>query len=387
MTASTLKRGACAIVGVAESDLGEVAAGLSAIDLMAQATHRALQDCGLTLRDVDGVFATTSQSRMPTLALCEYLGVKPRYHDGTNIGGSSFMSMVAHAQAAIQSGLCEVALITYGSTQRSMGRANVAAPDVNPYESPYRPIYTSSSYALAASRHMHQYGTTREQLAHIAVAARQWALLNPSAWEKQPLTIDEVLGARMISSPLTVRDCCLVTDGGGALIMTSAERAADLGSRPAYVLGVGEDLSHYSISSMPDLTVTGAARSGAAAYAMAGLRPRDIDVVEVYDAFTITTLLFLEDLGFCPKGEGGRFVADGAIAPGGVLAVNTNGGGLSYGHPGMYGVFVLIEAVRQVRGEAGRRQVSGCETAIAHGNGGTLSSQSTVILGSAATMS
>ncbi len=387
MTGSTLKRGACAIVGVAESDLGEVAAGLSAIDLMAQATHRALQDCGLTLRDVDGVFATTSQSRMPTLALCEYLGIKPRYHDGTNIGGSSFMSMVAHAQAAIQSGLCEVALITYGSTQRSMGRANVAAPDVNPYESPYRPIYTSSSYALAASRHMHQYGTTREQLAHIAVAARQWALLNPSAWEKQPLTIDEVLGARMISSPLTVRDCCLVTDGGGALIMTSAERAADLRSRPAYVLGVGEDLSHYNISSMPDLTVTGAARSGASAYAMAGLRPRDIDVVEVYDAFTITTLLFLEDLGFCPKGEGGRFVADGAIAPGGALAVNTNGGGLSYCHPGMYGVFVLIEAVRQVRGEAGRRQVSGCETAIAHGNGGTLSSQSTVILGSAATRS
>ena len=387
MTASMLKRGACAIVGVAESDLGEVAAGLSSIDLMAQATHRALQDCGLTLRDVDGVFATTSQSRMPTLALCEYLGVKPRYHDGTNIGGSSFMSMVAHAQAAIQSGLCEVALIAYGSTQRSMGRANVAAPDVNPYESPYRPIYTSSSYALAASRHMHEYGTTREQLAHIAVAARQWALLNPSAWEKQPLTVSEVLGARMVSSPLTVRDCCLVTDGGGALIMTSAERAADLGSRPAYVLGVGEDLSHYSISSMPDLTVTGAARSGAAAYAMSGLTPRDIDVVEVYDAFTITTLLFLEDLGFCPKGEGGRFVAEGAIAPGGVLAVNTNGGGLSYCHPGMYGVFVLIEAVRQVRGEAGRRQVPGCETAIAHGNGGTLSSQSTVILGSAATMS
>ncbi|MDB5774442.1 MAG: thiolase [Herbaspirillum sp.] len=387
MTAPVLKRGACAIVGVAESGLGEVGAGFSAIDLMAQATHRALQDCGLSLRDVDGVFATTSQSRMPTLALCEYLGVKPRYHDGTNIGGGSFMSMVAHAQAAIQSGLCEVALIAYGSTQRSMGRANVAAPDVNPYESPYRPIYTASSYALAASRHMHQYGTTREHLASIAVAARQWALLNPSAWEKQPLTIDQVLGARMVSSPLTVRDCCLVTDGGGALIVTSAERAANLASSPAYVLGVGEDMSHYSISSMPDLTVTGAVRSGAAAYAMSGLRPRDIDVVEVYDAFTITTLLFLEDLGFCPKGEGGRFVSEGAIAPGGVLPVNTNGGGLSYCHPGMYGIFVLIEAVRQIRGEAGRRQVSGCETAIAHGNGGTLSSQSTVILGSAATMS
>jgi acetyl-CoA acetyltransferase len=386
MTGSMLKRGSCAIVGVAESDLGEVGAGLSAIDLMAQATYRALQDCGLSLREVDGVFATTSQSRMPTLALCEYLGVKPRYHDATNIGGGSFMSMVAHAQAAIQAGLCEVALIAYGSTQRSVGRANVAAADANPYEFPYRPIYTSSSYALAASRHMYQYGTTREHLAHIAVAARQWALLNPAAWEKHPLTLDEVLGARMVSSPLTVRDCCLVTDGGGALIMTSAERAADLRSRPAYVLGVGEELSHYSISSMPDLTVTGAARSGAAAYAMAGLTPREIDVVEVYDAFTITTLLFLEDLGFCPKGEGGPFVADGAIAPGGVLPVNTNGGGLSYCHPGMYGVFVLIEAVRQIRGEAGRRQVSGCETAIAHGNGGTLSSQSTVILGGGATM-
>ncbi len=386
MTSSMLKRGACAIVGVAESDLGEVSAGLSAIDLMAQATYRALQDCGLSLRDVDGVFATTSQSRMPTLALCEYLGLRPRYHDGTNIGGGSFMSMVAHAQAAIQSGLCEVALITYGSTQRSVGRVNVAAPDTNPYESPYRPIYTSSSYALAASRHMYQYGTTREHLAHIAVAARQWALLNPSAWEKRPLTLDEVLGARMVSSPLTVRDCCLVTDGGGALIMTSAERAADLSSRSAYVLGVGDELSHYSISCMPDLTVTGAARSGAAAYAMSGLTPQEIDVVEVYDAFTITTLLFLEDLGFCPKGEGGRFVADGAIAPGGALPVNTNGGGLSYCHPGMYGIFVLIEAVRQVRGEAGRRQVPGCETAIAHGNGGTLSSQSTVILGGEATM-
>jgi acetyl-CoA acetyltransferase len=380
MTEAPLKRGACAIVGAAESDIGQVAAGLSPLDLMAQATVRALDDAGLNLADVDGVFATTSQSRMPTLALCEYLGIQPRYHDGTNIGGCSFMSMVAHAQAAIQAGLCSVALIAYGSTQRSLGRANVAAPDANPYESPYRPLYTASSYALAASRHMHEFGTSREQLAQIAVSARQWALLNPKAWEKEPLTVEDVMRSRMVSSPLTVRDCCLVTDGGGALIVTSAERARSLRSKPAYVLGVGEHLSHYNISSMRDLTVTGARESGAAAYAMAGLRPRDIDVVELYDAFTITTLLFLEDLGFCPKGEGGRFVADGAIAPGGRLPVNTNGGGLSYCHPGMYGVFVLIEAVRQLRGEAGRRQVAGCETAIAHGNGGTLSAQSTVIL-------
>jgi acetyl-CoA acetyltransferase len=386
MTQPHLKRGACAIVGVAESDLGEVAPGLSPMDLMGQATHRALADAGLSLRDIDGLFATTSQSRMPTLALAEYLGIRPRYHDGTNIGGCSFMSMVAHAQAAIEAGLCEVALITYASTQRTMGRNNVAAPDVNPYEAPYRPLYTASSYALAASRHMHQYGTTREQLAHIAVAARQWALLNPKAWEKEPLSVEDVLRSRMVSTPLSVRDCCLVTDGGGALIVTSAARARTLRKKPAYVLGVGEDLGHYSISNMPDLTVTGAVRSGAAAYAMAGLQPRDIDVVQVYDAFTITTLLFLEDLGFCPKGEGGRFVADGAIAPGGRLAVNTSGGGLSYCHPGMYGVFVLIEAVRQLRGEAGLRQVAGCETAIAHGNGGTLSAQSTVVLGTEATL-
>jgi len=386
MTQHALKRGACAIAGVAESDLGEVAAGLSPLDLMGQAAQRALADAGLSLRDVDGLFATTSQSRMPTLALAEYLGIRPRYHDGTNIGGCSFMSMVAHAQAAIEAGLCEVALIAYASTQRSLGRANVAAPDVNPYESPYRPLYTASSYALAASRHMHEYGTTREQLAQVAVAAREWALLNPQAWEKQPLTVADVLGSRMVSTPLTVRDCCLVTDGGGAIIVTSAERAKTLRKRPAYVLGVGEDLGHYSISNMPDLTVTGAVRSGAAAYAMAGLRPADIDVVQVYDAFTITTLLFLEDLGFCPKGEGGRFVADGAIAPGGRLPVNTSGGGLSYCHPGMFGIFVLIEAVRQLRGEAGRRQVARCETAIAHGNGGTLSAQSTVILGTQATL-
>jgi acetyl-CoA acetyltransferase len=384
MTHASL-RGACAIVGAAESDLGEVAAGMSPFDLMAQATHRALADCGLTLGDVDGVFAVTSQSRMPTLGLCEYLGIRPRYQDGANIGGASFLSMVSHAQAAIAAGLCDVALIAYGSTQRTMGRANVAAPDANPYEAPYRPIYTASSYALAASRHMHEFGTTREQLAEIAVAARGWALRNPKAWEKEPLTIDDVLGARMLSSPLTVRDCCLVTDGGGALIVCSAARAAHLRSRPAYILGTGEATSHLNISQMPDLITTAAVQSGAAAYAMAGLRPRDIDVVQVYDAFTITTLLFLEDLGFCPKGEGGRFVAEGAIAPGGRLPVNTNGGGLSYCHPGMYGIFVLIEAVRQVRGDAGQRQVPDCNTAIAHGNGGTLSSQSTVILGSAAT--
>jgi acetyl-CoA acetyltransferase len=382
----TLTRGAAAIVGAAESDLGQVAADLSVVDLMAQGVHRALADCGLQLSDVDGVFATNGQSRMPSPVLCEYLGLQPRIHDSTMMGGSSFMTLVAHAQAAIEAGLCEVAVIAYGSTQRSAGRRNVAPKEYIPYETPFRPLTPASAYALAASRHMHQYGTTREQLAEVAVAARRWALLNPRAWEKTPLTVADVLASRVVSYPLTVRDCCLVTDGGGALVMTSAERAKSLRKPPAYVLGVGECLSHHTISNMPDLTVTGAARSGAQAYAMAQLKASDIDVVQVYDAFTITTLLFLEDLGFCAKGEGGAFVRDGAIAPGGRLPVNTSGGGLSYCHPGMFGLFVLIEAVRQLRGECGQRQVPGCETAIAHGNGGVLSSQSTVVLGTAATL-
>ncbi|MDE2394007.1 MAG: thiolase [Burkholderiales bacterium] len=381
-----LSRGAAAIVGVAESDLGEVAPGLGVVDLMAQGTARALDDCGLALSDVDGVFAASGQSRMASVALCEYLGLKPRWHDSTMQGGSSFMTHVAHAQAAIEAGLIEVALIAYGSTQRSAGRKNVAPREYNPYETPFKPLTPASAYALAASRHFHEYGTTREQLAEIAVAARHWALMNPRAWEKAPLTVAEVLASRMVSHPLTVRDCCLVTDGGGALIMTSAARARGLRKPPAFVLGMGESLSHLSISNMADLTVTAARESGAQAYAMAGLAAKDIDAVEVYDAFTITTLLFLEDLGFCPKGEGGRFVMDGAIAPGGRLPVNTNGGGLSYCHPGMYGLFVLIEAVRQIRGECGERQVAGCETAIAHGNGGVLSAQSTVILGTSATL-
>ncbi|MES2184557.1 MAG: acetyl-CoA acetyltransferase [Pseudomonadota bacterium] len=381
-----LRRGSCAIVGVAESDLGHVASGLSPIDLMAQGVTRALADCGLQLRDVDGLFGAATQSRMLTLALAEYLGIQPRHGDSTYLGGSSFMTHVAHAQAAIEAGLCEVAVITYGSTQRSDGRSATRGKDVNPYETPFRPFLPASAYALAASRHMHDYGTTREHLAEVAVAARQWALLNPAAWEKTALGIDDVLKARMVSYPLTVRDCCLVTDGGGAIVMTSAERARSLRKPPVYVLGCGEFSSHTAISNMPDLTTTGARASGQQAYRMAGLAPKDIDVRALYDAFTITTLLFLEDLGFCGKGEAGPFIADGKLRPGGALPTNTNGGGLSYCHPGMYGLLLLVEATRQIRGECGRRQVPGCETAIAHGNGGVMSSQSTVILGGSSTV-
>ncbi len=383
---SGLQRAGAAIVGAAESDLGHVAEGLNPIDLMAQGITRALDDCGLALRDVDGLLCAATQSRTSGLSLSEYLGISPSYIDTTILGGSSFMFQVGHALAAIQLGLCRVAVIAYGSTQRSVGRRQASVREINPYETPYRPFLPSTAYALAASRHMHQYGTTREQLAAVAVAARQWALLNPVAWEKKPLTIAEVLGARMVSYPFTVRDICLVTDGGGAIVLTAPERAKGLKKPPVFVLGCGSAITHANISSMPDLTVTGALQSGQEAYAMAGLAATDIDVVELYDAFTINTILFLEDLGFCPKGEGGRFVEDGHIAPGGGLPVNTNGGGLSYCHPGMYGLFLLIEAVRQLRGDAGARQVPGAKTAIAHGNGGVLSSQSTVILGTQATV-
>ena len=381
-----LARGGAALVGVAESDLGHVAEGMTPIDLMAQGTARALADSGLGLKDVDGLFCATAQARTSGLSLAEYLGISPAYIDTTILGGSSFEFHVAHAAAALQLGLCNVAVIAYGSTQRSIGRRQASVREVNPYETPYRPFLPSTAYALAASRHMHEFGTTREQLAEVAVAARQWALLNPAAWEKKPLTVPEVLGARMISYPFTVRDICLVTDGGGAIVLTRPDRAKSLKKKPVYVLGHGQAITHANISSMPDLTVTGALASGREAYAMAGLAARDIDVVELYDAFTINTILFLEDLGFCRKGEGGAFVEGGRIAPGGALPVNTNGGGLSYCHPGMYGLFLLIEAVRQLRGECGARQVNGAETAIAHGNGGVLSSQSTVILGTEATI-
>ena len=296
-----LKRGGAAIVGAAESDLGHVADGLNPIDLMAQGIARAAEDAGLKLRDIDGLLCATTQSRTSGLNLSEYLGISPRFIDTTILGGSSFMFHVAHAVAALQLGLCEIAAIAYGSTQRSVGRRQASVREINPFETPYRPFLPSTAYALAASRHMHEFGTTREQMAEVAVAARQWALLNPAAWEKKPLTVQEALNARMVSYPFTVRDICLVTDGGGAIILTSPERARSLKKPPVYVLGCGQAITHANISSMRDLTVTGAAQSGREAYAMAGLAAKDIDVVELYDAFTINTILFLEDLGSVRK--------------------------------------------------------------------------------------
>jgi acetyl-CoA acetyltransferase len=381
-----MTRGSVAIVGAAESDLGAVAALMSPIDLMAQGIHRALVDAGLTLPDVDGLFCATTQARTSAMSLAEYLGLPNAYTDSTIVGGSSFEVHVAHAHAALEAGLCSVAVVAYGSTQRTVGRRAASAREFNPYEAPFRPFLPASAYAMAANRHMHLYGTTREQMAEVAVAARDWALLNPVAWEKAPLTVADVLNARPISDPFTVRDICLVTDGGGAIVLVRADRARVMRHKPVYVLGSGQAITHASITSMPDLTRTGAIESGARAYHAAGVKPDDIDVLALYDAFTINTILFLEDLGFCAKGEGGPFVQGGRIGPKGALPVNTNGGGLSYCHPGMYGLFLLIEAVRQLRGDCGQRQVSDAELALVHGNGGVLSAQATTVLGGPATV-
>jgi acetyl-CoA acetyltransferase len=379
-------RGSAAIAGVATFGNGETP-GFTDMELLGRSARAAVADAGLKMADIDGLCTASASATMWGLPVVEYLGLNPRYIDTTMLGGSSFIAHLLPAMQAIRSGQCSAVLVCYGSAQRSaaFGRREIVAArrflDPQPYEHPYEPMLPVSAYALAASRHMHEFGTTREQLADVAVAARAWAQLNPEAFMREPLTRQDVLGARMVSHPLTVRDCCLVTDGGGAYVLVSAERAKDLPRKPVYVLGNATAVWNRQISSMPDLTVTAAKQSGAEAFAMAGLAPRDIDVVQLYDAFTINTLLFLEDLGFCPKGEGGRFVADGAIAPGGRLPVNTNGGGLSCTHPGMYGIFALIEAVRQLRGECGERQVKNARTALAHGNGGMLSSQATAVLG------
>jgi acetyl-CoA acetyltransferase len=383
-------RGTVAIAGVGLAGCGE-APGWTETEIAAAAAKSALDDAGLGVHEVDGLVVASTNIFMSGLALAEHLGVRPKFTESTMVGGSSFVGHLMPAALALNAGLCDTVLVAYGSNQRTgVGRAEAGkykmALDPQVFEHPYKPFNPPTSYALAAARHMHQYGTTRAQLAEIAVAARNWARLNPEAFAREPLTVDEVLASRMISDPLTVRDCCLVTDGGGAYVLVRAERAKDLPKKPAYLLGAGAAHWHRQISSMPDLTVTAATESGRRAYEMAGLGAQDVDVVELYDAFTINTLLFLEDLGFCGKGEGGAFVSGGRIAPGGALPVNTNGGGLSCVHPGMYGIFLLIEAVRQLRGEAGARQVQDAAVALAHGNGGVLSSQITAILGTKDTL-
>ncbi|MFC9839239.1 acetyl-CoA acetyltransferase [Rhodococcus sp. NPDC127530] len=372
------------ILGTGQAGLGH-AGGRSEQEIIAQAAGKAVAASGLEWADIDGLVTSSLTSPWWVMRMAEYLGIRPRFSDTTMFGGSSFIADIKTAKLAIEAGDCENVLICYGATPRSAPSSTAindmrAALDPQPYEQVYKPFNPASSYALAAARHMHEFGTTREQLAAVAVAARKWAQLNPDAFSRDELTIDDVLGSKMISDPITVRDCCLVTDGAGAFVVTSADRAEKLHTKPIHVLGTGHAHWHRQISCMENLTVTPAVESGSRAFAESGLRPDEIDVVELYDAFTINPILFLEDLGFCAKGEGGEFVSDGRIEPGGDFPLNTNGGGLSFGHPGMYSIFLVIEAVAQLRGESGDAQVSDAETALVHGNGGVLSSQATAIL-------
>lgn len=378
-------RGKTAIVGMGVAGVGE-APGYSAIELLGLSVHAALADAGLRFGDIDAVFAATSSHAFASMSVTEYLGLKPKYFDSTNVGGSSFEMHLLQASLALDAGLCDVALICYGSNQRTAGGRLVSMSEPQWHETPYAPRHPITAYALAASRHMHQFGTTREMLADVAVSARQWANLNPDAFARGLLTRDDILSKRMVSDPLTSGDCCLVTDGAAACILVRSDRARDFPQKPVYFLGAAGANWHRSIQAMPNLTVTAASESGPRAFEMAGLTRGEVDLVMLYDAFTINTILFLEDLGFCPKGEGGRFVQDGRIAPGGELAVNTNGGGLSCVHPGMYGMFLIAEGVAQIRGEAGERQLKTADVALLHGNGGTLSSQVTAFLGSEAVL-
>ena len=383
-------RGAAAIVGVDDdvSPTGEL--DRSGRELEVAMVLGALEDAGLTLADVDGVCHADS-----AVAFAEYLGIHPVFTDSTMTGGSSYEVHVEHAAAAIAAGVCDVVVSVYAATPRSdrtRGRPRVrrAMAGPNPmveWDMPYGLRTPMGPYALAAARHMHEFGTTAEQLAQIAVSTRAWAALNPRARYRDPLTVEDVLASPLQVSPLHLLDCCLVTDGAGAFVMTSAERARSLPKPPVYVLGAATCTDHAGIGQMPDLTTTPGVVSGAKAFAMAGLSPSDVDVLMGYDSFTITALLHLEDLGFCAKGEGGPFAAEGSLGPGrGPLAMNTNGGGLSFTHPGMYGMFLITEAVRQLRGECGERQVEGAEVAVAHGSGMLLSVMSTAVLGTESTL-
>lgn len=374
-----------AIVGAAETaKLGRIP-DQSALELHAEAARAAVADAGLTLSDIDGL----ATAGMPAVTVAHHLGLQPSFVDGTYIGGGSFLLHVRHAIAAIDAGLCQNVLITHGSSARSRighrPRLSDPASPIGQFEQPYGTVSPPTMFPIGILRYMKEFGLTHEQLASVPVAQRQWAARVPRAMFREPISVADVLASRMIAYPLHLLQCCLVTDGGGALVVTSAERGRAGGwpKPPVYVLGAGESAVTSMISTMPDFTTSGAfASSSAAAYAQAGLGPRDVDHLMVYDAFAHLPIYALEDCGFVGRGEAGAFVAEGHTRPGGSLPMNTNGGGLSYTHTGLYGMFLLLEAVRQVRGEADA-QVPGVDVSMVQAVGGMFEAAGTLILGSA----
>jgi acetyl-CoA acetyltransferase len=382
-------RGAVAIVGAAESERIGVVPDRSALELHVESARLALADAGLGIGDVDGVAA----AGISPVVVAHALGITPTYLDGTMVGGCSFLVHVRHALAAIAAGLAEVVLITHGES----GRSRVGAPPrvLDPaspqgqFEAPYGPVGPPTLFPIGVLRYMQRYGLTHEQLASVAVAQRRWAHRVPRAMFRDLITVEDVLASRMVAYPMHLLECCLVTDGGGALVVTSAARAkAAPGPRPpVYVLGTGEASETPLVSMMEDVTTSKAFRlSSARAFAQAGIGPRDVDHLMIYDAFAHLPIYGLEDLGFLGRGEAGAFIAEGRTSPGGELPLNTNGGGLSYTHTGMYGMFLVQESVRQLRGEAAA-QVPGVEVSVAQGVGGMFMAAGTLVLGTEATLS
>jgi acetyl-CoA acetyltransferase len=377
-----VKPGSVAIVGAAETtELGKIP-NLSQIQLHADAALNTLEDAGLKPGDIDGV-ATAGES---PVAIAHYLGITPRWVDGTAVGGCSFMLHVRHAAAAICEGLCKTVLITHGESGRS--RVGRTPPARGPssyggqFEAPFGTAGPPTAFTIPALRYMKRFGLREEDLALVAVIQREWAARNPRASHRTPLTVDEVLASDMIAYPFRKLMCCLVTDGGGALVLVSAERARDFPRKPVYVLGTGESVETPLVSQMEDFTTSRAFRvSGKQAFEEAGITPREVGHLMIYDAFAHLPLFGLEDLGFVPRGEAARFIRERHTAPGGRLPLNTNGGGLSYMHSGMYGMYALQESVRQLRGIA-PAQVPGVRISVAHGVGGMFGSSGTIVLGS-----
>jgi acetyl-CoA C-acetyltransferase len=379
--------GEVAVVGASESPRRK-APGVHPFQIQAECVLGALQDAGLTLRDVDG-FCSSANSPgegagwMDVCEVAEYLGIDPTFVDGTDTGGAAPIAQAGHAATAIAAGLANVVVVSYAGCSYSGGGDFDTLPSTwGPwaYEAPYG-FTTVASYALAAQRHMHEFGTTPEQLAAIAVQCRANAGSNEHARYRDPITVEDVLASPIIASPLHRNDCCVVTDSGGAVVLVGRERAADAPKRPAWLLGFGEAVGKMRASQMPSFTETPGVASATRAFEMAGLRPDEMDCAQLYDSFTITVLLALEDLGFCKKGEGGPFVESGEIGPDGSVPINTDGGGMSSNHPGRRGVFALIETVRQLRGEGPGVQLRDPTLAVAHGVGGQLSATATMIVG------
>ncbi len=375
-----MKPGSVAIVGAAESTEMGVIPGMSVIQIHADAALNTLADAGLTPKDIDGV-ATAGES---PVAIAHYLGITPTWVDGTSVGGCSFMLHVRHAAAAINEGLCSTVLITHGESGRSRigagGRFGSPASLQGQFEGPYGTSGPPSSFTIPVLRYMKQYGLTHEQLAMVAVVQREWAGKNPRASFRDPITVDDVLNSRMIAYPFHLLECCLVTDGGGALILVSADRARDFPRKPVYVIGTGESCETPMVSQMEDFTSSKAFRvSGKKAFDEAGITHADVDHVMIYDAFAHLPIYALEDLGFCGRGEAAQFIWEGNTRPGGKLPLNTNGGGLSYMHSGMYGMYALQESVRQLRGIA-PAQVPGAKISVCQGVGGMFAAAGTIIM-------